>query len=270
MPELPEVETTRRGIEPYVVDRTVVDIRVRNPALRWPVPHSLCELQGQTITSVRRRAKYLLLGADTGTVIIHLGMSGSLRVLPAEVGAGPYDHVDFRLESGRVIRLRDPRRFGCVLWTRAPPDRHPLLESLGPEPLSSKLSGEYLYQCARQRRINVKSFIMDSHTISGVGNIYANEALFESGIHPHRPAGRIAPRRYQQLARAIKQTLQRAIAAGGTTLKDFTREDGNPGYFRPQLKVYGRAGEPCLNCQTPIRRQVIGQRSSFLCVRCQR
>ncbi|MDH3280583.1 MAG: bifunctional DNA-formamidopyrimidine glycosylase/DNA-(apurinic or apyrimidinic site) lyase [Gammaproteobacteria bacterium] len=270
MPELPEVETARRGIAPLVSGRRVVSVDIRNPHLRWPVPETLAEVCGQVLTHVRRRAKYLLLPAQTGTIILHLGMSGSLRVVPERTPPGRYDHVDFLLDHRQRLRLRDPRRFGCVLWVRTDPEQHPLLKALGPEPLSGAFSGAYLHRRARDRDVAIKAFIMDSKTVGGVGNIYASEALFKSGIHPHRPAGRIALKRYVRLADAIKETLTEAIAAGGTTLRDFTRESGRPGYFRTQLLVYGRHGEPCPRCTTPIQRRVIGQRSSFLCPRCQR
>ncbi|MDH3639082.1 MAG: bifunctional DNA-formamidopyrimidine glycosylase/DNA-(apurinic or apyrimidinic site) lyase [Gammaproteobacteria bacterium] len=270
MPELPEVETACRGIAPLITGRRVVSVDIRNRNLRWPVPKTLSEVCGQTLTDVRRRAKYLLLSAQTGTIILHLGMSGSLRVVPERTPPGRYDHVDFLLDHRYRLRLRDPRRFGCVLWVHTDPEQHPLLKELGPEPLSDAFTGTYLYRHAGHRRVAVKSFIMDSKTVSGIGNIYASEALFKSGIHPHRPAGRIALRRYTQLADAIKETLTDAIAAGGTTLRDFASQEGRPGYFRQQLSVYGRDGEPCPRCKLPIRRRVIGQRSSYLCPGCQR
>ncbi len=270
MPELPEIETTRRGIGPHIVDRMIETVRVRNRQLRWPVPRRLGHrLRGHFIRAVERRAKYLLLRTDVGTLIVHLGMSGSLRVLPADTRPGRYDHVDVVLAGAMCLRLRDPRRFGAVLWA-TDPYRHPLLRDLGPEPLSSELSGSYLYQRARGRRVSVKSFIMDATVVAGIGNIYANEALFHAGIHPQRPAGRIAAHRYQSLAEAIKQTLGRAIDAGGTTLRDFARQDGKPGYFQQELRVYGRDGTPCPRCQRPIQRRIIGQRSSFFCHHCQR
>ncbi len=270
MPELPEVETVRRGIAPLVTGRRILRVDVRNGQLRWPVPRNLSQVRGQSIAAVRRRAKYLLIGAETGTVLIHLGMSGSLRVVPDRSPPGAYDHVDFVLDDGRRLRLRDPRRFGCVLWVRSDPAEHPLLKDLGPEPLSPAFTGATLYARARHRRIAVKPFIMDGAAVCGVGNIYASESLFRARIHPHRAAGRISRARYDRLADAIKNTLTDAIAAGGTTLRDFTRATGRPGYFRPALAVYGRTGEPCPHCATPIQRRRIGQRSSYLCVRCQR
>lgn len=271
MPELPEVETTRRGISPHVIDRTVREVRVHNPRLRRRVPGRLRgELTGQRIVGVDRRSKYLLLNATAGWVIIHLGMSGSLRVVGESAPLSPYDHVEFVFDNDSALRLRDPRRFGSVLWTRRSPARHPLLVGLGPEPLSAGLTGDYLRQRARGRRTAVKHFIMDGRIVCGVGNIYASEALFTCGIDPRRAAGRTSLRRYRALAAAIKETLERAIAAGGTTLKDFTREDGKPGYFRHQLQVYGRDGLPCVRCGSAIRKTIIGQRSSYYCTVCQR
>jgi formamidopyrimidine-DNA glycosylase len=272
MPELPEVETTRRGIAPHLSGRRVAAVVVREPRLRWRVPASLAKvLPGQTLHTVDRRGKYLLLRADTGTVLIHLGMSGSLRVMPATVPPEPHDHVDLVLDNGDCLRLRDPRRFGCVLWVAGPhPEHHPLLVDLGPEPLSDAFTGAYLYQRARGRKAAVKSFIMDARVVVGVGNIYANEALFQAGIHPHRPAGRISRERYEALARAIKTTLEDAIRAGGTTLRDFYGSDGEAGYFALQLNVYGKDGQPCPRCGSPLHQQVIGQRSTYYCPRCQR
>jgi len=271
MPELPEVETTRRGIAPHVEGRRVTKVVVRQRRLRWPVPRALQrELTGQTVKSVGRRAKYLLLGTDAGTAILHLGMSGSLRLVPADSPPGPHDHVDLVLDDGNCLRLTDPRRFGALLWTRADPARHPLLRDLGPEPFDAAFNGAYLYRRARGRRLAVKNFLMDSHIVAGVGNIYANEALFLAGIHPARPAGRISARRYERLAQSVRDILQQAIAQGGTTLRDFVGGDGRPGYFRQTLRVYGRAGQPCPVCNTRLRVTHIGQRSTFYCPRCQR
>lgn len=270
MPELPEVETTLRGIAPLITGRRITAVHIRERRLRWPVPRGLAaRLTGQTLLTAQRRAKYLLLATGAGHMIVHLGMSGSLRVLDGATPAGPHDHIDWVLDNGTMLRLRDPRRFGCVLWTRSEPFEHPLLKGLGPEPLSAQFNGAYLYHAAHKRRSAVKAFLMDSHIVAGVGNIYANEALFASGIHPARAAGRISAERYQRLAEAVKYTLRRAITAGGTTLRDFTRADGNPGYFRHALQVYDRAGEPCPRCARPLQRQWIGQRASFLCRSCQ-
>ena len=271
MPELPEVETTRRGIAPHLERRRISALQVRERRLRWPVPEGLEQsLPGQRILAVERRAKYLLLRLERGTLILHLGMSGSLRVLPSATPAEKHDHLDLLLEDGHCLRLRDPRRFGAVLWCAGEPREHPLLRELGPEPLGPGLTGEHLYRSARGRRVAVKNLIMDSRVVVGVGNIYASEALFQARIHPQRPCNRIALARYQQLAEAIRQILRQAIAQGGTTLRDFSRADGSPGWFALSLKVYGKAGEPCPACAEPIRQRRIGQRSSFFCPRCQR
>ena len=270
MPELPEVETTRRGVAPHILGRRVERLILRQPKLRWTVPADLpSRLRGQTVQSVERRAKYLLLGTPGGTLLIHLGMSGSLRILTESCAPGPHDHFDIDF-GDCYLRFRDPRRFGALLWTTAPTASHPLLVHLGPEPLSDDLNGPYLHRCARGRRTAVKSFIMDGRVVVGVGNIYASEALFLSGIHPHRPCGRISLARYQRLASSIKQVLQSAIEQGGTTLRDFHNQAGNPGYFARQLRVYGKSGDPCPSCGLPIRQRRIGQRSSFFCSKCQR
>lgn len=271
MPELPEVETTRRGIAPHLVGRRVVAVAVRNPRLRWPVPPQLAsELSGHQVVGVDRRGKYLLLRIGLGTLIAHLGMSGSLRILPARTPAGAHDHVDLVLDDGRALRLTDPRRFGCLLWTRGDPLRHPLLAALGPEPFDAAFSGDYLFRRTRGRRLAVKALLMDGRVVAGVGNIYANESLFFAGIHPGRPAGRIGLARYDKLSAAVRDVLQEAIRAGGTTLRDFVGGDGQPGYFGQQLRVYEREGEPCGGCGDSIRRRVIGQRASYFCPRCQR
>jgi formamidopyrimidine-DNA glycosylase len=270
MPELPEVETTRAGIEPYLRGRRIVGVNVRQTRLRWPVPLNLARtLAGTTIDSVARRGKYLLLHTRDGAVIVHLGMSGSLRVVESGTPPQAHDHVDLVLDSGKVLRLRDPRRFGALLWIAGDPLLHPLLKGLGPEPFSDAFDGDYLYQRARGRKVAVKDFLMNNRVVAGVGNIYANEALFVAGIHPARAAGRVSAFRYWLLAHAIKEVLQRAIGYGGTTLRDFVHEDGNPGYFRYQLRIYGKAGGVCTDCGTLITTRVIGQRSSFYCRRCQ-
>ncbi|MBI5462783.1 MAG: bifunctional DNA-formamidopyrimidine glycosylase/DNA-(apurinic or apyrimidinic site) lyase [Gammaproteobacteria bacterium] len=271
MPELPEVETTRRGIEPHVLGRCVAGLAIRQRRLRWPIPRALDRaLPGQIIRNVRRRAKYLLLDTDAGTAILHLGMSGSLRIVPSAAPAGKHDHVDIQLDSGQSLRLTDPRRFGALLWTTAPVEQHELLVDLGPEPLSDNFDGAHLFAAARNRKLAVKQFIMDSHIVVGVGNIYASEALFMAGIHPTRPAGRVSRERYEALAKAIKQVLAASIRMGGTTLRNFVGGDGRPGYFKQTLRVYDRLGEPCRQCGAPIRGKRIGQRSSFYCVNCQR
>lgn len=271
MPELPEVETVRRGIEPHVAARRITAVRVREARLRWPVPRRITgELPGQVIRGVTRRAKYLLLEVGRGHLLIHLGMSGSLRVVSEPVRPQKHDHLDIELDSGACLRFRDPRRFGSVLFTTRPPERHRLLRALGPEPLSDAFDGRYLYQQSRGRRLAAKSFLMDSRIVVGVGNIYASEALHRAGIHPSRPAGRIGAERYQALATAVRETLCDAIDRGGSTLRDFLNGDGAPGYFVPLLKVYDREGLPCSGCGQPIRRRVIGQRASYYCAHCQR
>jgi formamidopyrimidine-DNA glycosylase len=270
MPELPEVETTRRGLAPHLVGRRVVAVTVRQPRLRWPVaPELVAGLPGQRIEAIERRAKYLLVHTEAGSALLHLGMSGALRVLPADTPVGPHDHVDWRLDSGRLLRYTDPRRFGCQLW-QPRGHVHPLLAGLGPEPLADDFDGARLWRLSRGRRAAVKVFLMDQAVVVGVCNIYASEALFAARIHPARPAGRISRERYARLADAAKRILQHAITRGGTTLRDFISPDGLPGYFEQELAVYGRAGQPCRTCGTPIRALVLGQRSTFLCPRCQR
>jgi formamidopyrimidine-DNA glycosylase len=270
VPELPEVETTRRGLAPHLVGRTVVALDIRQPRLRWPIPRELSTLlPGRRIESIERRAKYLLVHTEPGSALLHLGMSGSLRVLPADTPIGAHDHVDWRLDSGRVLRYTDPRRFGCQLWQPCG-QIHPLLAGLGPEPLSDAFDGDGLWLRSRGRRSVVKTFLMDQAIVVGVGNIYASEALFAAGIHPQRAAGRISRARYARLAGEVKRILAHAIMRGGTTLRDFISPDGAPGYFEQELFVYGRAGEPCRVCGNPIRASMIGQRSTFHCPGCQR
>ena len=271
MPELPEVETTRRGVAPHVRGCVVEAIKIHERRLREPVTRGLvASLTGQTIHEVQRRAKYLLFDCGSGTLIVHLGMSGSLRVVPQGTPNARHDHVDIHLSSGQVLRFRDPRRFGLVLWTVRPPEQHKLLRNLGPEPFDPIFDGALLWQRSRGRRGAIKNFVMDNHIVVGVGNIYASESLFRAGIHPRRAAGRISASRYAVLCGNIRDVLSEAIAAGGTTLRDFVHSDGNPGYFRHNLSVYGRAGEACPRCGSAIRNEVIGQRSSFFCVSCQR
>jgi len=271
MPELPEVETTRRGIAPHLIGQTVRDVVIREPRLRWPVPAELATaLQGQRITAVERRAKYLLLHTDAGTVIIHLGMSGSLRILPCGTAFRKHDHVELVLTNQSCLRLHDPRRFGTVLWTAGDPKAHRLLAQLGPEPLGPELTGEYLYRRSRHRRRAVRDFLLDSRIVAGIGNIYANEALFLAGIRPTRAAGRISHPRYDQLVNALKEVLTKAITSGGTTLRDFLSADGTPGYFQLTLNVYDRQDEPCRQCKHPVRAQALGGRRVFFCARCQR
>jgi formamidopyrimidine-DNA glycosylase len=270
MPELPEVETTKRGITPHVIDRKVVAVRVRQAKLRWPISPELGQaMTGQRIESVDRRAKYLFLGCGTGRVMIHLGMSGSLRMLSADVEAGKHDHVDILFDNDTVLRYRDPRRFGSVFWLQGD-DGHKLINSLGPEPLLDDFNTPYLFAQSRGKKVAVKQFLMNSHIVVGVGNIYANEALFMAGIRPHKAAGVISAKRYDRLVESIKQVLAAAIDSGGTTLKDFVHEDGKPGYFKQLLNVYGRGGLPCNVCNKTLKEDKLGQRATVFCTNCQR
>ena len=270
MPELPEVETTRRGIAPYVEGETVNAIIIRERQLRWPIPNQLKRsLKTQKIHKLERRAKYLLFYTDTGCLILHLGMSGSLRIINDNQAAEKHDHVDIIFEPGHRLRFHDPRKFGAVLWTKDDPYQHKLISKLGPEPLSKEFNTEYLFQRSRQRTQAIKTFIMDSHVVVGVGNIYANEALFIAGIHPRQKAGKISKTRYEKILTAIKQVLKKAIKKGGTTLRDFVNGEGKPGYFRHELQVYDREGKPCTQCSKAIRMIRLGQRSTFYCTNCQ-
>jgi len=268
MPELPEVETTLRGIEPFLRNRVIQRIDVREPRLRWPVPGAVQRACQQRVQSVRRRAKYILIELENGSLLLHLGMSGSLRVLTEVVAPGKHDHFDIVLKRS-TIRFNDPRRFGVLLWRDAVDGTHPLLASLGPEPLSKDFSGAHLYQRSKDRKLAIKNFIMDGRVVVGVGNIYASESLYMAGIHPARAAGRVSLARYEGLAGAIRDVLARAIKQGGTTLRDFADSTGSPGYFALELLVYGRAGQDCFQCGAIIRQKVIGQRSSFYCLNCQ-
>ena len=270
MPELPEVETTRRGIEPHILNKQVRKVILRTKKLRWPIPSRLNRyLSEQYINEVARRGKYLLLKTDNGTLIIHLGMSGSLRILDADLPAQKHDHVDIVFNK-KLLRLRDPRRFGAVLWTKHDPYKHKLLSTLGPEPLSNEFTGEYLHKISRKRQLSVKDFIMNSKNVVGVGNIYATESLFSSGIHPLRAAGKISKQRYIDLTENINTILNKALQSGGTTLRDFTHEDGKPGYFSIELKVYGRGKQPCVVCKKPLRAIKQGQRTTTYCTNCQK
>lgn len=270
MPELPEVETTRRGIAPHVVGRAVAAVEVREPRLRWPVPPDLAErLRGRRIDALERRAKYLLFAAGTDTLLVHLGMSGSLKFLPRAAAHGTHDHVDVHFEGGGCLRFTDPRRFGSFHLTSAPAE-HPLLRALGPEPFAAAFDADYLWRTSRGRKVAIKQHLMNGHVVVGVGNIYASEALYRAGIHPARPAGRLSRARFEPLVASVRAVLEEAIAEGGTTLRDFVGADGKPGYFATELAVYGREGEPCKQCGGPIRRSVIGQRATYYCTRCQR
>ncbi|MGZ5001005.1 MAG: bifunctional DNA-formamidopyrimidine glycosylase/DNA-(apurinic or apyrimidinic site) lyase [Methylomonas sp.] len=286
MPELPEVETSRRGIAPHIEGKIFKAVVIRQPQLRWPVPDSLAVLlPGLKLDSVGRRGKYLLLKTSQGTLILHLGMSGNLRITVPEQAPGKHDHVDFIFDNdcmdagGRampgasaadtLLRLNDQRKFGAVLWCENDVMKHPLLAQLGPEPLSDAFNGDYLMQRAARRNLPVKSLLMDSHIVVGVGNIYASESLFMAGILPTRPAGKISLQECRRLAESVKTVLQQAIDQGGTTLRDFTNAEGKPGYFKQALRVYGRAGQPCLTCAEPVQQTRIGQRSSYFCMICQ-
>ncbi len=270
MPELPEVETTCRGIAPHIEGRSVQCVIVRQPKLRWPVPDTLSDLlSGQTIQKVTRRAKYILIKTSNGTVLIHLGMSGSLRIMTADQEPKKHDHIDFILNENVVLRFNDQRRFGAVLWTNEPIAEHTLLKELGPEPLLEEFTGQLLYTVSRNKKVPVKTFIMDSHVVVGVGNIYANEALFMAGVLPLQPAGTLILEQYEKLVECIKVILHHAITQGGTTLRDFVNEDGKPGYFKQQLKVYGRKGLPCVNCQSLLIEVRLANRSTVFCQTCQ-
>lgn len=271
MPELPEVETTRRGVAPAVAGRRIEAVVVREPRLRWRVaPELPASASGQRVRDLRRRAKYLLFDLERGALILHLGMSGSLRLTPYTAAPQPHDHLDIVLDNGVCLRFNDPRRFGSLLWTAEDPLRHPLLRALAPEPLSDDFNGEYLASVAKGRSIAIKQFLMNSRVVVGVGNIYASEALFRAGIRPKRAAGRVKRAEYDRLAKAVKAVLKGAIRAGGTTLRDYINPEGMPGYFRQKLYVYERDGEPCRVCSTPIRHFVQGQRSTYFCANCQR
>jgi formamidopyrimidine-DNA glycosylase len=270
MPELPEVETTLRGIESHLLNQRIAHVRVREPRLRWPVPAAVKKAEGQQFVSLSRRGKYLLLNLEQGGLIIHLGMSGSLRILEEALAPEKHDHIDVELENGVCLRFNDPRRFGAFLWVDGALESHELLRDLGPEPLSADFTAEYLFKSSRGRRVAIKNFIMNGHIVVGVGNIYASEALFMAGIHPQRAAGRVSRQRYEGLVTAIVDVLGRAIKQGGTTLRDFVNSDGAPGYFAQELLVYDRAGSDCFQCGTAIRQKVIGQRSSYYCSGCQK
>jgi formamidopyrimidine-DNA glycosylase len=269
MPELPEVEVTRRGLALELAGRVISGVAVREPRLRWPVPRDVLALAGRTVRSIERRGKYLLVDCGDGHLILHLGMSGSLRMLAAETPAGKHDHFDLLL-GDRMLRLRDPRRFGAVLWTTGEITAHPLLAHLGVEPLSRALHAARLYQLTRVHRAPIKQFLMDGRRIVGVGNIYANESLFRAGINPRRPANRLSREKSKKLSAAIKHTLRAAIRAGGSSLRDFVGADGAAGYFQQRYWVYDRGGQKCRRCGSLIRRFVQGQRSTYYCPTCQK
>ena len=269
MPELPEVEVTRRGIAPHLTGRRISGVAVRESRLRWPVPREVHALAGRTVRTIRRRGKYLVVDCGDGHLILHLGMSGSLRVLPPGTPALKHDHFDLEL-GDRVLRLRDPRRFGAVLWTTGDADAHPLLAHLGIEPLSRGFDARRLHALTRAHRTSIKNFLMDGRRIVGVGNIYASESLFRAGINPRKPAHRLTFEQCERLAKAIKDTLRAAIKAGGSTLRDFVGADGAAGYFQNRYWVYERAGQKCRRCGTLVRKVLQGQRSTYYCVTCQK
>ena len=270
MPELPEVETTRAGLAPHLIGRRITGVTLRRPDLRWPIPGAIqSQLPNQEILGVRRRAKYLLIDTDPGSALMHLGMSGMLRVLPRTTPIEAHDHVDIALDSGCVLRFTDPRRFGCLLWQPSG-QTHSLLKELGPEPLSPDFDGDYLFALSRGRRAPVKTFLMDQAIVVGVGNIYAAESLFRAGIAPEREAGKVSRERYARLAAAVKDILAFAITRGGTTLRDFLSPDSAPGYFEQELFVYGREGEACKVCGRALRSLRLGNRATAWCSRCQR
>lgn len=271
MPELPEVETTLRGIAPHLQGIAVSDVIIRNASLRWPIPKELPKLlRGHTVRGLYRRAKYILVSFDHGTLILHLGMSGSLRILPHGTPPEKHDHFDLALGNGELMRLRDPRRFGAVLWHKGEVSEHVLLAHLGPEPLSNDFDGQYLYDAMRKRSAPIKLAIMDSQLVVGVGNIYANEALFRAGIKPQLAANKVSRPRCERLVQTIKEVLREAIEQGGSSLRDFIHSDGSSGYFQQHYFVYGRKDEACKRCRTPIKHIKQGQRSSFYCPQCQK
>ena len=271
MPELPEVETTRRGIEPHALGRRIVALEVYESRLRWPVPRSLAaRVAGQRVTATERRAKYLLIRLTSGTLLVHLGMSGSLRVLSADSPRTTHDRFDLRLDSGQTLRFNDPRRFGSLHFTSEDPARHRLLVHLAPEPFDPAFDADYLWKVTRTRRLTIKQLLMNSRLVAGVGNIYASEALFRARIRPARQARRVSRAEAARLVRAVRAVLAQAIRVGGTTLRDFVGADGSPGYFRQKLYVYERAGKPCRVCGTLIRQIAQQGRSTYYCPHCQR
>lgn len=271
MPELPEVETTARGIRPHVAGKKIIAVTVRDARLRWPVPHDLAQrLTGSSIERVERRAKYLLLRTANGTLLIHLGMSGSLRILPAAAPARIHDHVDLVFADHTCLRLCDPRRFGAMLWCDGDPHTHKLLRALGPEPLDAEFDGDYLFRATRKRSVDIKQFLMNQCIVVGVGNIYASEALFLAGISPRRTARKVTRDQCARLAAEIKNVLHYAITQGGTTLRDYVGSNGDSGYFQLKLNVYGKTDAPCPRCAAPIKQIRQGQRSTFYCGRCQK
>ena len=270
MPELPEVETTRRGIASHIEGKALSKVVIRQHKLRWPIPKALPTLLAKRkVIAISRRGKYLLFQFSHGYMLVHLGMSGSLRICNATEAPQKHDHVDFILPNKQCLRFHDPRRFGAILWTDEPVAEHKLLQHLGPEPLSNEFDGELLFKLSRKRTKDIKAFIMDSRIVVGVGNIYTNEALFSAGIRPTKAAGKITKKQSALLVTEIKTVLQRSITQGGTTLRDFVGGDGKPGYFVQQLNVYGRAGKPCKVCNYLLKEIRQAGRSSVYCAKCQ-
>lgn len=269
MPELPEVETTKKGLEPYIVGSEVRRVNIHHGQLRWSIPSQVCSIEGKKSTGLERRAKYLLWHFSNGSLVMHLGMSGSMRIVSSQEPLKKHDHFEVVFSDGKALRLNDPRRFGAVLWHS---EREPLalLTNLGPEPLTDDFNSDYLQQALSRRKGAIKNAIMTNAVVVGVGNIYASEALFLARINPKTAANKVSKKRLGALVVAIKKVLAKAVQAGGTTLKDFTQTDGNPGYFAQKLKVYGREGEACDECQTPLKRTIIGQRATYYCTQCQR
>lgn len=269
MPELPEVEVCRLGISPHVINKTVTQVTVRQKQLRWPIPEEVTLLTGQQVIAVDRRAKYLLIRFARGTLVLHLGMSGTIRVIESTLAPEKHDHFDLAFNHGKTLRLNDPRRFGAVLWFENNVDSQGILSKLGPEPLSDNFDHGYLFEKAQKRKVPIKTFLMNNAIVVGVGNIYANEALFQAGILPTAITGSVCEKRLNRLTDIIKQVLAQAITQGGTTLKDFTQADGKPGYFAQKLQVYGRAGLPCMVCDTRLEEIRQSNRSSVFCPSCQ-
>ena len=271
MPELPEVETTRAGISPHILNQRVQSFYIRQPSLRWTIPFDMASyFESYEISALTRRGKYLVLSTQSGSALIHLGMSGSLRICSEDEPLKKHDHWDMCFQNGLILRYHDPRRFGAFLWAGKNPEQHKLIAKLGPEPIESDFTSGYIYRLSRGRSLAIKNFLMSSQTVVGVGNIYASESLFRAGTHPSKPAGKVSLKRYQALVLAVKSVLAEAIESGGSTLRDYVNGSGSPGYFQQKLSVYGRTGEPCLDCSAPIRQLKIGQRSSFYCPQCQR
>lgn len=270
MPELPEVETTLRGVSPHLIRHRITEVIVRDKRLRWPVPDAMHDLEGQRITAGERRAKYMLFHTAKGTLLLHLGMSGSLRIVPPDTPWRKHDHFALTMDTGKQLRLHDPRRFGAALLIEGDPQQHKLLCELGPEPLGPYFTASHLKSACVGKTAAIKLVIMDAHIVVGVGNIYASEALFMAGIDPRKPAGKVSLPRLEKLVAAIREVLAASIEMGGTTLRDFLNEKGEPGYFKQTLRVYDRAGEPCRVCGAKVKKIVLGQRSTFFCPKCQK